>query len=152
MRVVIQKVIQASVQIDNKIINSIGKGLVLFLGITQEDSQKDILYLCNKILQIRIFEDQNGKMNFSLKEVKGDILLISQFTLYANTAKGNRPSFLAAARPAIAKPLYEDFINTLTMLAEGYVRTGEFGADMKVMLVNDGPVTIIIDSKERDQP
>ena len=149
MKVVIQRVSQASVTIDKKIVAQINNGFVVFLGITTQDSQEDIEWLSSKIKGMRIFSDANGAMNLSLEQVSGEVIVVSQFTLYASTKKGNRPSFLEAARPEIAIPLYENFVNTLSRKLNKKIQTGSFGADMKVSLINDGPVTIIIDSKNR---
>ena len=150
MRVVIQRVSEASVKIDGEIKSSIGKGLLILLGIENEDSGEDVEWLCQKISYLRIFDDENGVMNISVKDISGDVLLISQFTLHASTKKGNRPSYIKAAKPDVAIPLYEKFIHLLTDELGKKIFTGEFGADMKVSLVNDGPVTIIIDSKEKE--
>lgn len=145
MKVIIQRVSEASVKIDGKINGQIAKGFLILLGIADFDTQENIDYLVNKISNLRIFSDENDKMNLSLKEVNGDCLVISQFTLFANTKKGNRPSYMDAARPEIAIPLYEKFITTLEKTLNKKVATGVFGADMKVALVNDGPVTITIE-------
>lgn len=150
MKIVIQRVSEASVIIDDLEVAAIQKGLLVLLGIVNNDTQEDINWLCNKIANLRIFPDNEGVMNLSLKDAKGDVILVSQFTLHASTKKGNRPSYIKAAKPAIAIPLYEDFIKTLENTLEKPIQTGEFGADMKVALVNDGPVTIIIDSKNRE--
>ncbi len=150
MRVIIQRVSEASVTIDDTLKSSIGKGFLILLGITHNDTQDDIDWLTNKIIGLRVFNDKKGAMNVSLKDVEGDLLVISQFTLHASTKKGNRPSFLEAAKPDIAIPLYEDFVSTLSRKHIKEVHTGEFGADMKVRLLNDGPVTINIDSKNRE--
>jgi D-tyrosyl-tRNA(Tyr) deacylase len=149
MRVVIQRVTQASVSIDAAKVAEIGPGLVVLLGIIDSDTSEDILWLSNKLTNIRIFNDANGVMNTSLKDSQGAAIVVSQFTLYAQTKKGNRPSYIKAAKPEIAKPLYEQFVQQFESDLEQTVQTGEFGADMKVALINDGPVTIIIDSKER---
>ena len=149
MKIVIQRVSQASVEINHQIISKIGVGLLILLGIEHEDTTDDVEWLCRKIANLRIFGNENEAMNRSIKEVKGEILLVSQFTLHANTKKGNRPSFIKAAKPEIAIPLYEQFIVQLEKELCKKIKTGEFGADMKVALVNDGPVTIIIDSKFR---
>lgn len=149
MRVVIQRVSEASVTIDNSINSNIGPGLMILLGIVEEDSMEDISWLCGKISRLRIFNDEKGVMNRSLLEVDGEVIVVSQFTLHASTKKGNRPSYIKAARPEIAIPLYEEFVKTLEKELGKPVGTGEFGADMKVALVNDGPVTIIIDSREK---
>ena len=150
MRAVIQRVSEASVTIDSKIKGSIAKGLLILLGIEDADTNEDIEWLSGKITRLRIFGDETGAMNLSVADVNGDILLISQFTLHANTKKGNRPSFLKAAKPPIAIPLYKKFIAQLEMDLKKSIQTGKFGADMKVNLLNDGPVTIIIDSKNRE--
>lgn len=150
MRIVIQRVSEASVTIDKKIVGEIDQGLVVLLGIVNDDGQDDIDWLCNKIVNLRIFPDDNGVMNTSILQVGGDILLVSQFTLHASTKKGNRPSYIQAAKPDIAVPLYENFITTLQLQLNKTIQKGAFGADMKVSLVNDGPVTIIIDSKKRE--
>jgi len=150
MRVLIQRVSQASVTIDNNIKSSISKGLLIFVGIENEDSTTDIEWLCNKIINLRIFDDEQGVMNKSVTDIEGEMLVVSQFTLHASTKKGNRPSYIYAAKPDIAIPLYEEFCNALSKLLPKEVQTGEFGADMKVSLVNDGPVTIWIDSKIKE--
>ena len=150
MRVVIQRVKQASVAIDKKIYSSIGMGLLVLLGIEDADTEEDIDWLGNKIAQMRIFDDDQGVMNISVQDIKGDILVVSQFTLHASTKKGNRPSYIKAARPEKAIPLYESFIKKLEKLLEKPVQRGVFGADMDVSLVNTGPVTIIIDSKAKE--
>lgn len=148
MRVIIQRTKQASVSIEESIVGEITHGFVLLVGIEEKDQQEDIEYLVRKISKMRIFEDTQGKMNLSIEDVGGEILSISQFTLHADTKKGNRPSFIKAAKPDIAIPIYDAFNNQLR--AAGLtVQTGTFGADMQVSLVNDGPVTIIIDSKQR---
>lgn len=149
MRIVLQRVSEASVLIDNQLNASIGIGLLLLLGIEAEDSQEDIEWLCKKIVGLRIFSDEAGKMNHSVKDIDGEIIVVSQFTLYANVKKGTRPSFVRAARPDIAIPLYEKFVATIEQSLGKTVGTGEFGADMKVQLINEGPVTIILDSKNR---
>lgn len=149
MIAVIQRVSQASVMIDEKINGQIGLGFMILLGITHTDTQEDIEWLSKKIIGLRVFGDAEGKMNLDLKSVDGNILLISQFTLHASTKKGNRPSFIEAARPEIAIPLYEKMIAQLEVDLGKPIETGVFGADMKVSLLNDGPVTIIIDSKNR---
>ena len=149
MRVVIQRVSSASVQINNTINGSIQKGLMILVGIEDADTIEDINWLASKIVNLRIFNDAQGIMNCSLKEVDGDILLISQFTLHASTKKGNRPSYINASKPPIAIPMYEQLINTLNKELGKPIATGIFGADMQVSLVNDGPVTIVIDSKNK---
>jgi D-aminoacyl-tRNA deacylase len=150
MKVVIQRVSNASVTINGRIKSSIGQGMLVLLGIEEADTDEDIQWLSSKIGNLRIFNDDEGVMNISLKDKKFDLLLISQFTLYASTKKGNRPSYIKAARPDTAVPLYEKMIRQLELELGKPVMTGEFGADMKVQLLNDGPVTIIIDSKTRD--
>ncbi|RED92636.1 D-aminoacyl-tRNA deacylase [Marinoscillum furvescens] len=148
MIAVIQRVSEASVTIDNQTKSSINKGLLLLLGIEEADSQEDIQWLTRKIANMRIFSDEEGKMNLSLLDVSGEVLVVSQFTLHAQTRKGNRPSYIKAAKPEVAIPLYEAFV--ADMKSHGRpVYTGEFGADMKVALVNDGPVTIIVDTKNK---
>lgn len=150
MRVVIQRVASASVQIDDILVAKIGAGLLILLGITSEDHQEDIDWLVKKIVNLRIFSDADQKMNLSVKDIAGDIIVVSQFTLFASTKKGNRPSFIKSAKPEIAIPLYKKFVETLQKEFSKKIQTGQFGADMQVTLVNDGPVTIIIDSKNRD--
>ncbi len=149
MRAVIQRVSEAKVTIDGSIKDSIGKGLLILLGIEHDDTETHIEWLSAKIVNMRIFSDENGLMNLSIKEVEGEILLISQFTLHASTKKGNRPSFIQAAKPDIAIPLYEKMILQLEKDIEKKIGTGIFGADMKVALINDGPVTIMMDSKQK---
>ncbi len=149
MRGVIQRVLESSVTIGGKVFSSIGKGLLVLVGICEQDGADDIEWLCNKIVNLRVFADENGVMNLSVKEVGGDILAVSQFTLMAMTKKGNRPSYINAAPPEISIPLYEQFVKTLSDKLGKSVPTGEFGADMKISLVNDGPVTICIDTKNR---
>jgi D-tyrosyl-tRNA(Tyr) deacylase len=150
MRVVIQRVSEASVSITEEMKGVIKKGLVILLGIEHEDNQEDIEWLANKITRLRIFDDIQGVMNLSVLDVNGEILIVSQFTLHAKTKKGNRPSYIQAAPPDIAVPLYKSFIHRIEQEIGKPVATGEFGAMMKVALINDGPVTIIIDSKNRD--
>jgi len=150
MRVIIQRASEASVSINNKIVSEIKQGFLILLGIESEDIFEDIEWLCGKITRLRIFNDENGAMNLSIKEVNGDIIVVSQFTLHASTKKGNRPSFIKAAKPEIAIPLYNQFIKQLETHLEKTIQTGEFGADMQVSLINDGPVTIIIDSKNKN--
>ncbi len=150
MRALIQRVSRASVTIDSKVKSSISGGLLVFVGIENEDMQDDIDWLCGKIVNLRIFDDENGVMNKSVLDAGGDILVVSQFTLHASTKKGNRPSYIKAAKPDIAIPLYENFCIKLSQLIDKEIFTGEFGADMKVELVNDGPVTIWIDSKIKE--
>lgn len=149
MKVVIQRVSESNVKIDGGLRGKIGKGMLILIGIEHEDKLEDIQWLVSKITNLRIFDDDDGVMNLNINQVEGDVLAISQFTLQASTKKGNRPSYIKAARPDIAIPLYENFIKELGVLLNGSLATGEFGADMKVSLVNDGPVTIIIDSKNR---
>jgi D-tyrosyl-tRNA(Tyr) deacylase len=149
MIAVIQRVTEASVTIENSVKGKIATGYLVLLGIRHDDTDEDLEWLAKKIVNLRVFGDAQGKMNLSLQDVDGDILLISQFTLHASTKKGNRPSFIDAARPEAAIPLYEKMINTLEKEMGKPIHTGEFGADMKVNLLNDGPVTIIIDSKNR---
>jgi len=150
MKVVLQRVTSASVIVEDKIVGEIQKGIVVLVGIENADLQEDIDWLVTKITQLRIFGDENGVMNLSVEEVNGDVLVVSQFTLHAATKKGNRPSYIKAARPEIAIPIYEKFVNTLENKLGKKVPTGIFGADMKVALLNDGPVTIIIDSKNKE--
>lgn len=149
MRVVIQRVSEASVTINDLVKSTIQQGFLVLLGITHEDTQEDIEWLTNKIMGLRVFNDVQGAMNLSIKDIDGDLLVISQFTLHASTKKGNRPSFLEAARPEVAIPLYENFVSALSRKHTKQVYTGEFGTDMKVRLLNDGPVTISMDSKNR---
>ncbi|MEI5995063.1 D-aminoacyl-tRNA deacylase [Candidatus Enterococcus mansonii] len=148
MKAVIQRVSQAEVVIDQKSVGKIDQGFMILLGIHETDTAEDVAYLVRKISKLRVFEDEGGKMNLSIQEIKGRILSVSQFTLYADTRKGNRPSFIEAARPETAIPLYELFNKQLKELSIP-VETGEFGADMAVSLINDGPVTIIIDTKNK---
>lgn len=150
MRVVIQRVKKASVVIDGVTHSSIDLGLLVFLGIEDADNEEDIVWLSNKIVSLRIFNDDSGVMNLSVLDVQGAILLISQFTLHASTKKGNRPSYIKASKPGIAIPLYEKMIGQLTKDSGKKIATGIFGADMKVELLNDGPVTIVIDSKNKE--
>ncbi len=150
MRVLIQRVSKASVTIEGTIKSSIGVGLLVLIGIEDTDTSEDISWLSLKIIQLRIFPDSEGVMNLSLKDIDGEILLISQFTLHASTKKGNRPSYLKAAKPDIAIPLYESFIQHIEMDLGKKISTGTFGADMKVELINDGPVTIWMDSKLKE--
>jgi len=150
MRVVIQRVSQASVAIKGKIHNSVNQGLVVFLGIEESDTFEDIEWLSGKISRLRIFNDKNEQMNLSIADVDGDVLLISQFTLHASTKKGNRPSYIKAAKPELAIPIYQKFIFQLEKDLAKPIKTGIFGADMKVSLINDGPVTIIIDTKNKE--
>lgn len=150
MRAVIQRVSQASVEVEGKIIAEIASGLLIFLGIESEDNAEDIEWLSGKIVRMRIFGDANDLMNMSLLDINGEAIVVSQFTLHASTKKGNRPSFIKAAKPDVAVPLYEKFIHQLEKELNQKVQTGEFGADMKVRLLNDGPVTVYIDSKNRE--
>lgn len=149
MKVIIQRVSSASVKINNTIKGEINKGYLILLGIAASDSTSEIEWLINKIVNLRIFSDSDGKMNLSLQDINGDVLLISQFTLFASTKKGNRPSFTKSAKPEIAIPLYEQFITLLSNKLNKPIQTGEFGADMKVSLTNDGPVTITIDTENK---
>lgn len=150
MRVVLQRVSQASVTIDGMEKSRIAWGFLILLGIETADTPEDIDWLCKKISGLRVFSDEAGLMNRSIQDMEGEMLVVSQFTLHASTKKGNRPSFIKAARPEAAIPLYESFVETLQKETGRPVRTGSFGADMKVALVNDGPVTILIDSKNRE--
>ncbi|WP_223034817.1 D-aminoacyl-tRNA deacylase [Hanstruepera marina] len=150
MRVVLQRVSESSVTINDKQVAVIGNGLLVLLGIVDDDTHEDISWLTKKIVNLRLFPDDNGVMNRSVLDCKGDIIVVSQFTLHANTKKGNRPSYIKAAKPDIAIPLYEAFIKALEISLGKPIQTGEFGADMKVSLINDGPVTIIIDSKDKN--
>lgn len=149
MRAIIQRVSAASVTVEEKITGSINKGLVVLLGIEDADNDQDMIWLGNKIINLRLFNDEQGVMNLSVKETDGDILLISQFTLFANTKKGNRPSYIRASKPEIAIPMYEKMMGFLQEQFQRPIQTGVFGADMQVRLVNEGPVTIFIDSKDR---
>lgn len=149
MKAVIQRVSSASVTIDSKIVADIQKGLLVLVGIEDADSKEDIDWLCQKIANLRIFGDENEVMNLSLKDVDGDVIVVSQFTLHALTKKGNRPSYIKASKPDVAIPMYENFVQQLETELDKKVQTGQFGADMKVSLLNDGPVTIIIDSKNK---
>lgn len=150
MKAVIQRVTKASVTVDNKIHSQISNGLLVLVGIEDADGQEDIEWLSSKIVNLRIFDDLNRVMNVSIKDIQGDILVVSQFTLHASTKKGNRPSYIKASKPELAIPLYEKFLKQLTYDLEKDVKTGIFGADMKVELLNDGPVTILIDTKNRE--
>ena len=150
MKVVLQRVNNASVSIDGKVHSSIESGLLILLGIEHEDEKTDVDWLVSKIVGLRIFNDVDGKMNLSNDELKGEYLVVSQFTLHASTKKGNRPSYIKAARPEVAIPLYEYFKQQLSLISQTDVKSGVFGADMKVSLTNDGPVTIIIDSKNKE--
>jgi D-aminoacyl-tRNA deacylase len=150
MKAVIQRVSSASVTIEGAIVASIQSGLLLLIGIEEADSQEDIIWLTSKIANLRIFADENEVMNRSVKDSNGDMIIVSQFTLHASTKKGNRPSYIKAAKPEIAIPLYEKFVAQMEIEMDKKVQTGQFGADMKVALVNDGPVTIIIDTKNKE--
>lgn len=150
MRIVIQRVSEASVTIDQKVKSAINHGLLILLGIEDSDTESDIDWLCGKVSKLRIFNDEAGVMNKSVMDVGGDLLVVSQFTLHASTKKGNRPSYIKASKPDFAVPMYEKFIQKLAILTGKDIGTGTFGADMKVALINDGPVTIIIDSKQRE--
>ena len=150
MKAVIQRVSQSSVTINNEIVAQIQQGLLVLVGIEDADNQEDINWLTSKIANLRIFEDENEVMNLSLKDIDGEIIVVSQFTLHAATKKGNRPSYIKASKPEIAIPLYESFVQQMEIELGKKVQTGQFGADMKVSLVNDGPVTIIIDTKNKE--
>lgn len=150
MRLLIQRVSKASVAIDDRIKSEIKQGLLILLGIEDSDAKEDIEWLINKVANLRIFDDENGVMNKSVMDIDGEVLVVSQFTLHASTKKGNRPSYIRAARPEISVPLYEQFCIALSNKLEKVVKTGEFGAYMKVQLENDGPVTIWIDSKNKE--
>ena len=150
MRTVIQRVANASVTVESKVVAEIQKGLLVFVGIEEADTQEDLDWLVTKITQLRIFNDENEVMNLSVQDIDGDVLVVSQFTLHAATKKGNRPSYIKAAKPDIAIPMYERFVKTLESKLGKKVPTGIFGADMKVLLLNDGPVTIQIDSKNKE--
>lgn len=149
MRVIIQRVSQASILINKTTKREINRGLVVLLGFENEDSKEDIDWMVKKITQLRIFADDDDKMNLSVSDIQGDILAVSQFTLFASTKKGNRPSFIQAAPPSVSIPLYKTFLKTLTHSFTGNLQTGEFGTDMQINLTNDGPVTISIDSKQK---
>ncbi|UPQ77860.1 D-aminoacyl-tRNA deacylase [Flavobacterium azooxidireducens] len=150
MKAVIQRVSQSSVTIEGEIVASIQKGLLVLVGIEESDSKEDIEWLSTKIVNLRIFGDQNDVMNLSVKDIDGEMIIVSQFTLHASTKKGNRPSYIKAAKPEIAIPIYEKFIQQIEKELEKKVQTGQFGADMKVTLLNDGPVTILIDTKNKE--
>lgn len=150
MKVVIQRVSQASVTINDNIVGDINKGLLVLVGLEDADNHEDIDWLTSKIANLRIFGDENDVMNLSLKDIDGEMIIVSQFTLHALTKKGNRPSYIKAAKPEIAIPLYENFVLKMEMELGKKVQTGQFGADMKVSLINDGPVTIIIDTKNKE--
>lgn len=150
MRALIQKVTSASVNIENSIKSKIDNGLLILLGIEEDDNQEDIEWLSKKISQLRIFDDENGVMNLSIQDIDGEALVISQFTLHAKVKKGNRPSYIKAAKPEVAIPLYNQFVGTLNQLISREIQIGEFGAYMQISLVNDGPVTIFIDTKNKE--
>ncbi|MDR0891457.1 MAG: D-tyrosyl-tRNA(Tyr) deacylase [Mediterranea sp.] len=150
MRIVIQRITHASVTIEGTVKSAIGPGMLILVGIEEADGREDIDWLCKKVVNLRIFDDENGVMNRSILESGGDILVISQFTLHASTKKGNRPSYIKAAKPEVSIPLYEAFCTELTIALGKEIGTGTFGADMKVELLNDGPVTICIDSKNKE--
>ena len=150
MRIVIQRVSEASVKVEDKVLSAIHQGMLILVGIEDADTDEDINWLTNKIVQLRIFDDENGVMNLSVKDIAGDIIIVSQFTLQASTKKGNRPSYIRAARPEFAIPMYEKFVSAVEVALEKKVGTGKFGAMMQVSLINDGPVTIIIDSKQKE--
>lgn len=150
MRILLQRVLSASVEIDQKIVGAIKSGLLIYVGIEESDSQEDADWLAQKIYSLRIFSDQEGKMNVSIGDIKGEFLVVSQFTLFAATKKGNRPSFIRSAQPAISLPLYNYFVEKLGLISDLKVATGEFGAEMKIQSINDGPVTLFIDSKNKE--
>ncbi len=150
MKAVLQRVSSASVTISEKIVAQIDNGLLVLVGIEDADTQEDIHWLSQKIVNLRVFGDENSVMNLSVKDIQGDIIVVSQFTLHANTKKGNRPSYIKASKPEIAIPLYENFVQQMELELDKKIQTGKFGADMKVAIVNDGPVTIIIDSKNKN--
>lgn len=150
MRLVIQRVSQASVSVDGAVIGNIGQGLLVLVGISNDDLAEDIRWLSAKLFSLRIFNDADGKMNLSLQDIQGDLLLVSQFTLYADSRKGNRPSYVRSAPPLVSVPLYNAFVEACRELAPAAVQTGKFGANMQVSLINDGPVTIILDSRQPD--
>jgi D-aminoacyl-tRNA deacylase len=150
MKVVIQRVSEASVTVNGAVKSAIGPGLLILVGIEDADGAEDIDWLCNKIANLRIFDDEAGVMNLSVLDVKGELLVVSQFTLQASTKKGNRPSYIKASKPDVAIPMYESFVKKLGAITQQPIGTGEFGADMKVRLLNNGPVTILIDSKNRE--
>jgi D-tyrosyl-tRNA(Tyr) deacylase len=150
MRFVIQRVSEASVKIEDSVYSEIEKGFLVLVGIEELDTKEDADWLCTKLINLRIFSDSEDKLNLSVQDIKGDVLLVSQFTLFASTKKGNRPSFIRSAKPDIAIPLYEYCIQQLSQLLNNPIKTGQFGADMKIGLVNDGPVTILMDSKNKE--
>ncbi|NEV93235.1 D-tyrosyl-tRNA(Tyr) deacylase [Psychroflexus sp. YR1-1] len=149
MKIVLQRVKEASVEIDHQIAGSILHGLLIYLGIEDEDAQEDIDWLVKKVIQMRIFSDEEGKMNLNIRDVEGELLIVSQFTLYASVKKGNRPSFTDAAKPEYAKKLYQDFIVSIKDIYHSNIQTGRFGANMQVYSINDGPLTFILDSKNK---
>jgi D-tyrosyl-tRNA(Tyr) deacylase len=149
MRALIQRVTSASVSIQQNLFSSIGHGLLILVGIEDTDTQEDIDWLVQKVINLRIFNDVNGVMNLSIKDIDGEILVVSQFTLHADTKKGNRPSYIRAAKPAVSIPLYEQFVFGLNQALQKHIATGQFGADMQVLLTNDGPVTIWLDTKNK---
>lgn len=150
MRILIQKVLESTLRIDQQVYSQIGKGLLVFVGIEDADTQEDIDWLSHKIINIRLFEDENQIMNKSVVDIQGDILLVSQFTLQAMTKKGNRPSYIKASKPEFAEPMYKKLILAINQLLGKEIKTGQFGADMKISLINDGPTTIWIDSKNKE--
>jgi D-tyrosyl-tRNA(Tyr) deacylase len=150
MRLLIQRVKKAQVEVNNQVVSQISQGLLVFVGIAEDDKEEDWVYLCAKLIQLRIFSDEQAKMNLSLEAVNGSILVVSQFTLHAHTRKGNRPSYIKAAPPMIAAPLFDSFVAHLRSITTLTVETGIFGADMQVSLINDGPVTIWMDSKQKE--
>ena len=149
MRIVIQRVSEASVSVAGEVISKIGKGMMILLGIEDADTEEDVEWLCNKLSKLRIFSDENDAMNLDINQIEGSFLVVSQFTLHAMTKKGNRPSFIKAARPEKAIPLYENFLKQLALISGRPVQCGQFGAMMDVALINDGPVTIIMDTKDK---
>ena len=150
MRIIIQRVLRASVSIENKIVGSIQQGFLVLVGIEHSDTSEDANWIIQKLIGLRVFSDHEGKMNLSVKDISGNILVVSQFTLFASTVKGNRPSFIRSAKPDIAIPIYEYFVSRLKDESGLDIQTGKFGADMQIELINDGPVTIMIDSKNRE--
>lgn len=150
MRLVIQRVKEASVTVNNELVSKVARGLLILIGIEDNDANEDVEWLSNKVVNLRIFNDENGVMNKSVKDIDGEILVVSQFTLYASTKKGNRPSYIRASKPDFAVPMYEKFCDRLKTLIDKPVKTGIFGADMKVALLNDGPVTILMDSHNKE--
>lgn len=150
MRIILQRVSQANVEVNKSVVGEISQGLLLFVGIEEADTNEDIEWLCRKICNIRIFGDEYGNMNLSVKDIDGDLLVVSQFTLHASTKKGNRPSFIKAAKPEFAEKMYEEFKGSISRELGKQISCGKFGADMKVSLINDGPVTILLDSKNKE--